>query len=64
MNQSQWPAISIVTPCLNAADTIGRALESVRTQGYPDVEHIVSALMRARRARSLVSAVEIGRAHV
>jgi glycosyltransferase involved in cell wall biosynthesis len=35
------PTISIVTPCLNAAHTIGRALDSVRAQGYPNVEHIV-----------------------
>lgn len=32
---------TIVTPCLNAAATIGQALESVRSQGRDDVEHIV-----------------------
>jgi glycosyltransferase involved in cell wall biosynthesis len=35
------PSISIVTACLNAADTIERALESVAAQAYPDVEHVV-----------------------
>ena len=35
------PSITVVTPCLNAAATIERALESVRGQGYPDVEHVV-----------------------
>ena len=35
------PTISIVTPCLNAAATIGRTLESVASQGYPGIEHIV-----------------------
>jgi glycosyltransferase involved in cell wall biosynthesis len=35
------PTISIVTPCLNAADTIQEALESVRSQGYPGLEHLV-----------------------
>jgi glycosyltransferase involved in cell wall biosynthesis len=35
------PTISIVTPCLNAAGTIEEAVESVRTQGYPHLEHIV-----------------------
>ena len=35
------PSISIVTPCLNAAGTIERTIESVRTQGYPDAEHLV-----------------------
>ncbi len=38
---SQLPSISIVTPCLNAAATIEEALESVRSQGYPSVEHLV-----------------------
>lgn len=32
---------TIVTPCLNAANTIGRTLQSVRDQGRRDVEHIV-----------------------
>ena len=35
------PSITVVTPCLNAAATIEAALESVRSQGYPDVEHVV-----------------------
>ena len=35
------PTISIVTPCLNAAATIGRTLDSVASQGYPGVEHVV-----------------------
>jgi glycosyltransferase involved in cell wall biosynthesis len=37
----QLPTISIVTPCLNAAGTIEEALASVRSQGYPDIEHVV-----------------------
>ena len=35
------PTISIVTPCLNAAATIGRTLDSVASQGYSEIEHIV-----------------------
>ena len=35
------PSISVVTPCLNAAATIEEALESVRSQGYPRIEHVV-----------------------
>jgi glycosyltransferase involved in cell wall biosynthesis len=35
------PSITVVTPCLNAAGTIEEALESVRSQGYPGVEHLV-----------------------
>jgi len=37
----ELPSISVVTPCLNAAGTIEEAIESVRTQGYPRVEHLV-----------------------
>jgi len=35
------PAITIVTPCLNAARTLPEALESVRAQRLPHVEHVV-----------------------
>ena len=35
------PSITVVTPCLNAAGTIAGALESVRTQDYPRLEHVV-----------------------
>lgn len=35
------PAITVVTPCLNAAGTIAEALESVRSQDYPRVEHLL-----------------------
>ena len=35
------PRISIVTPCLNRARYLGAAIESVRAQNFPDVEHIV-----------------------
>ena len=36
------PLLTVVTPCLNAASTIGEALESVRAQGLGDVvEHVV-----------------------
>ena len=35
------PLISIITPCLNRVDFIGKAVESVLAQGYPSVEHIV-----------------------
>jgi glycosyltransferase involved in cell wall biosynthesis len=37
----ELPSISIVTPCLNAAATIGEAIESVRAQRYPRLEHVV-----------------------
>jgi glycosyltransferase involved in cell wall biosynthesis len=38
---SPTPALSIVTPCLNRAALVPEAVESVRRQGYPAVEHII-----------------------
>ena len=35
------PRITIVTPCFNGARYIGEAIESLRRQAYPDLEHIV-----------------------
>lgn len=35
------PLLSIVTPCLNRAATIGAAIDSVLDQGDPAVEHII-----------------------
>lgn len=35
------PRVSIVTPCLNRAATIGAAIESVLAQRHPSVEHII-----------------------
>ncbi len=37
----ELPSISIVTPCLNAVDTIEEAVASVRAQDYPRLEHVV-----------------------
>lgn len=37
----QMPKVSIITVCLNRADTIACALESVQRQTYPRIEHIV-----------------------
>ena len=37
----QLPSISVITPCFNAANTIAETIESVRSQDYPGVEHIV-----------------------
>jgi glycosyltransferase involved in cell wall biosynthesis len=39
--QPDWPLISIVTPTYNRASMIGTAIESVVSQGYPKVEHII-----------------------
>ncbi len=38
---TRLPTISIVTPCYNAATFLERALQSVATQDYPNVEHVV-----------------------
>ncbi len=37
----EWPRISIVTPCLNAAAFLEEALDSVLGQGYPNLEYVV-----------------------
>jgi glycosyltransferase involved in cell wall biosynthesis len=37
----ELPSIAVITPCLDAAATIEEAIESVRSQGYPRVEHLV-----------------------
>ncbi len=37
----ELPSITIVTPCLNAAGTLERAIQSVASQGYPRLEHVV-----------------------
>lgn len=35
------PTVSVITVCYNSAKTLGRALQSVADQDYPNVEHIV-----------------------
>ena len=37
----EWPRISIVTPCLNAAAYLEQALDSVLGQGYPELQYVV-----------------------
>lgn len=38
---SRCPLLSIVTPCLNGRRFIEEAIQSVRDQDYPNVEHII-----------------------
>ena len=33
--------ISVITVCLNAAETIGETIESIRRQVHSDIEHII-----------------------
>ncbi len=41
-NQStQWPKISIVTPCFKSADYLERTIRSILLQGYENLEYIV-----------------------
>ena len=36
-----WPLVTVLTPCLNAADSLAETLRSVRAQSHPNIEHIV-----------------------
>ena len=36
-----WPKISVVTPCLNQADFLPLAIESILAQKYPNLEYII-----------------------
>jgi glycosyltransferase involved in cell wall biosynthesis len=35
------PKVSVITVCRNARATIGRAIDSVHAQSFPDIEHII-----------------------
>ena len=41
MAEQNWPKISIITPCLNQAQFLSLAIESVITQEYPNLEYII-----------------------
>jgi glycosyltransferase involved in cell wall biosynthesis len=38
---SEYPRISLVTPCLNAAATIDRTLDSIAANRYPNLQYVV-----------------------
>jgi len=52
------PSITVVTPCLNAARTLPEALESVRSQGYPRLEHVVVDGGSTDGTRAILEAAE------
>ena len=41
MNILEYPSICLVTPCYNHADFVGDTIESVVSQGYPNLEYVV-----------------------
>lgn len=55
MNQ---PGITVVTPSLNQAKYIGACLESVRKQGFSDIEHLVIDGGSSDETRKIVEAFD------
>ena len=41
LTMTEYPLISIITPCLNRAEFVAEAVESVLNQDYPNLEHII-----------------------
>lgn len=41
MSDSNWPKISLVTPNYNGAKYLQETLDNIRSQGYPNLQHIV-----------------------
>jgi len=41
LTEDSLPSITVVTPALDAAETIAQTLASVRAQAYPKLEHVV-----------------------
>ncbi|TGU99152.1 glycosyltransferase, partial [Mesorhizobium sp. M00.F.Ca.ET.186.01.1.1] len=41
MGSQNLPLVSIITPSFNQAAFIRQTIESVRSQDYPNIEHIV-----------------------
>ena len=41
MQESEYPKISIITPSYNQVEFLGRAIESVLNQNYPNLEYII-----------------------
>lgn len=39
--QAEWPSVAVVIPCWNAEKWIGRAIQSVLDQNYPNLEIII-----------------------
>jgi glycosyltransferase involved in cell wall biosynthesis len=65
------PSITVVTACLNAGPALEHALESVRSQDYPGLEHLVVDggspdgtldILRAAEGVSFISEPDCGRA--
>ena len=49
--------VSIITVCLNSAQTIEKALASLNTQDYPDIEHIVKDGASTDETLELISSI-------
>jgi len=39
--ESEWPRITVITPCLNHGEFLEQCFDSIHGQAYPNLEHIV-----------------------
>ena len=40
-SEPDYPLVSVITVCFNAADTLAETIASVRAQTYPNIEYII-----------------------
>ena len=40
-SEPDYPLVSVITVCFNAADTLAETVASVRAQTYPNIEYII-----------------------
>ncbi len=56
---SNTPVVSVVTPTFNAARTVGRCIDSVRSQSHKSIEHVVVDGGSTDRTQELLAEREV-----